>query len=92
MLYKSVDGTRIPLTSEEIEEFNKRESDHNVLVLEKERNQYLQHRLEALSKEKINDNSMILALWDRIMNSDPSASDFIQKKILEINEIYPSPK
>lgn len=92
MFHKIVDGIKVPLTEKEIEEFNQRTREHEADLIEREKVRYKDLRENERHRRKINEKTMLWALWERIMDSDPTSSELIQKIILEINDLYPAPK
>lgn len=86
--HKLVNGIKIPLSSAEKEEMKQKALEHNIKLQELKKVEY-KHKRE---KEYPPIEDLIVALWEHIVEGDPTEKDLLQAKRLLVKHKYLKPK
>jgi len=91
LLTKTSNGKEVPLTQEEIDEFNQRERDFAIELEARKPTQYQRDREKEYNESGAKIQDMIVALWEKVIENRPSNANAIQDKRLVIKDKYPKP-
>lgn len=90
-LTKTRNGVEVPLSEEEIEDFNRREQEHIQKMAAYEPVKYKDERQALYAERGITESAMIVSLWERIVENRPESSDALQLARLGVKQQIPKP-
>lgn len=91
LLTKTSNGREVPLTQEEIDEFNQREIDFAIELEARKTTQYQRDREKDYNESGSKIQDMIVAMWEKVIENRPESANAIQEKRLVIKDKYPKP-
>ena len=91
MAFKLVDGVEVPLTQEEIDDFDAREAAHSAAQIEYAKVAYKDRRQEKYNKRGVTPQAMSVALWEKVIEDRPEAADALQVIRLQVKSEEPKP-
>ncbi len=84
---KIVNGKEELLSSSEMAEFDQKEIDHKIEVLERAKQLYKELR----KAEYPSTEDLVVALWEKVAENNPTPFDDLQSKRVAIKAKYPNP-
>ena len=90
-MHKVVNGHDVPLTPEEVEEFQKNTLDHIKKMIDNEKVKYLSQRAEKKFSQGITNAVLIDAIWKKLSKNNSTEFDALQLQIESIDQEFPEP-